>query len=293
MVAERAFIHHEVGVGKVNEARDVRNLQELLIAAGEALPEADGRWGPATARALEKLQEESQKEHPRADIPLRPIVKPDDPILLFMAIKGQMSIPLPKKAGWPGVLQLHKWFQSHHICYNKGAQHGKGNRALWGVAGRRDYVVQTTAGHYRRGPVEMDCTTYVNLMLSVYQKGHAHTLPYSADCSHFGGNSSQHCARDRYGFPLVHAAAQTGQTSPKTDYFSTAEELSHAISDSPRLLFVVEAAYPPDKVHHMALLRSERIYECTTGVSPACIDRPLEVFLKHKTGQIFYLFGPR
>ena len=49
----------------------------------------------------------------------------------------------------------------------------------------------------------MDCTTYANLMLSVYLYGNAHNPAYDGDCRKIGEVSSFHCARDRYGFMIV------------------------------------------------------------------------------------------
>lgn len=292
MPATRKFIEHPVGDKAINKSGDVRALQRLLIAAGETLEGGvDGNWGDKTAKALASFQSRHHKEG------LKPkrLVTPGEYSLLLMAWRAGILIPMPGKAGMPGVLAMQEWFTKGLIKYNAGAEKGQGNRAIWGLDGDPRYCVQTTSGHFAKGPVEMDCTTYVNLMISIFMNGHAHTAPYDARCSAFGGTSPAHCGRDRYGLPLVSRQITVKAGTPATvNYFETAEQLAAATASDTNGLYVIEvAATGTGSVSHMTLLHNGTVYECTTGQSgSSCIQRSIADFAKLKKGKIYYLFGP-
>lgn len=292
MGATRRFIRASVGAKGVNNARDVRHLQDLLIAAGFAVQGgADGRWGEATQQALAA----AVKQLPTGTASTPGLVHPDAYLLVYLAWKANLLIPMPGQAGMPGVLAMHRHFVERRVRYNAGAEKGEGNRAVWGVHERPDLAVQTTSGRFHAGPVEMDCTTYVNLMLSIYACGHCHAEPYAASCAAFGGVSSTHCARDRFGMPLVTRTVAAGAgRSTEARHFESAQQIADAVGARKGKLFALEVATAATcKVTHMALLHGGTVYECTTGQSgSACIARPLADFCAAKTGKIYYLFGP-
>jgi hypothetical protein len=252
--------------------------------------------------ALQSFQTRVQKEYPNliATVPIRPYIEPSDHVLVMMAWKGEMLIPLPYKRGWDGVSELHDWFVKNKIKYNAGADKGGGNRAIYGVDKRSDYAIQTTNMKFARGPVQMDCTTYVNFMLSIYLFGDAHNARYNADCSKFGDVSAVHCARDRYGYLLVNRLEKHGKEEKKLGYFTNAEQIVAATQGDPNRLYVLEVASEGEKkgknkqgeeitvvhdwgVTHMALLYNGTVYHCTTHQpSSACIDKPMDEFMKHR-----------
>jgi hypothetical protein len=311
MGATKKFIWENVGTGSKNNAADVKAVQQLLIAAGETIKGGDsGKWDDNTAAALQSFQTRVQKEYPNliATVPIRPYIEPSDHVLLMMAWKGEILIPLPRKRGWNGVSELHDWFVKNEIKYNSGAEKGGGNRAIFGVDKRWDYAIQTTNMKLARGPVQMDCTTYVNLMLSIYLFGDAHNAQYNADCSKFGDISAVHCARDRYGYLLVNRQEKHGKDQKKLGYFTNAEQIVEATQDDPNRLYVLEVASEADikgkdkqgeeitivhnwGVTHMALLYNGTAYHCTTHQpSSACIDQLINKFMKHR--RRVYLFEP-
>jgi hypothetical protein len=280
-----------VGAGGVNFGEDVAHLQQLLIAAGETVPGgADGRWGTGTAGALKRFQ----KKHAGRGVKEVPCLLPGDHALLVMAWKAGILIPMPGKGGMPGVQKLHDWFRGQGVKYNSGAEDGGGNRAIWGVHGDPRYAVQLTNRKFLAGPIEMDCTTYVNLMLSVYVTGHCHAAPYAASCSAFGGIGDNHCARDRYHLPLVERTVGTGASAKKVRHFETTAQISQALARDSGGLYALEVAHAgTGSVSHMVLYRNGLVYECTTHqTASACISRPIEKFGAHKAGKIFYMFGP-
>jgi hypothetical protein len=141
----------------------------------------------------------------------------------------------------------------------------------------------------------MDCTTYVNVMLAVYQTGDT-TGVYDALCMGFGGTGG-HLARDRYGFPLVERDVfdAKSKTKKKLNYFQTAEEIQAAVNErGDTSLYVLELGNPKKQgaVQHMALLYRSEVYECTTRQENGsnCLTTPLDKYVQNQKGFIFYLF---
>lgn len=290
MAATRQFIASTVKAGR-KKNNDAMAVQQLLMAAGETVPGgADGGWGDKSATALQSFQ----KKHLADGAKLQDWVDPADHVLLLMAWTANILIPMPGKGGMEGVIATHDWFVRNNIKYNPGAENGAGNRAIYGVHGDTRYAVQTTNLQYKAGPVEMDCTTYVNLMLSIYISGHCHVAPYDASCGNFGGISAAHCARDRYAMPLIRRTVTKGTTTSTANFFETAEQLSAAVATEPHRLYVIEVGLAGSgAVKHMVLFTGGVVYECTTGQSgSACISRSVGDFCAAKTGKIYYLFGP-
>lgn len=173
------LISTRVGEGGVmTGGPDVRAVQELLVAAGTTEPNVvGGSWGIHTKNALLAFQKQHQ-------LPERNYVEPNDECLFALAEAAQVLAPMPNKLAMSGVKILHQWFVDNKIGYQEGAQHGGGNRALWGLDfdDCTDYAIQRIDKAWRRGPILMDCTTYVNCMLGVFLHGNLHSLPYRADC---------------------------------------------------------------------------------------------------------------
>jgi hypothetical protein len=198
------------------------------------------------------------------------LIQPTDDIPLKLAEKAQILIPLPGFRGVSGVESVHKWRVDNNIKYQAGAEHGGGNRCVYGVDGRTGYAVQMEAREYRKGPIQLDCTTYSNLMLSVYLYGTAHNAAYDGDCAKVGGVSSFHCARDRYGFQIVGRPEKdkSGKDVTVTD-FRTAEQIATATAQKGPGLYALEPALiGSGAVKHLALLYASDVYECTNASTP-------------------------
>jgi hypothetical protein len=292
MAGIKKFIAASVGVGGTNNRTDVRALQQLLIAAGEVVKGgADGGWGNNTLTALKSFL---SAQVPPID---KTLINPTDDIPLKMAAKANILIPLPGVSGIAGIETLHKWFVDNNIKYQAGAEHGGGNRCVYGVDGQTGYAVQTEATEFRKGPVQMDCTTYANLMLSLYLYGNAHNTAYDGDCAKVGEVSSFHCARDRYGFMIVSRRDKdkSGKDVNLTD-FRTADQIATATGKKGVGLYALEpAVLGTGAVKHLALLYSSNVYECTNAGAPNCIKHPLTEFMDRcrRSGRFCYLFGPR
>jgi hypothetical protein len=282
------LIAGRVGEKGQTAGEDVRTVQQLLVAAGDPDPHIiGGGWGDHSKKALLAFQ---QAHH----LPEQNFVDPDDECLFALAEAAQILVPMPNLLGMSGVTSLHQWFVDNNIQYQKGAETGGGNRALYGLdwAGCIDYAIQRIDRGWRAGPVKMDCTTYVNCMLGVFLHGNLHSSPYAASCAAYGDTSSTHMARERYHMPLVMRPETKNGVQTKQNYFKEAEDIAAATISSG--LYVLEVGGgSAGGVTHMALLYDQQTYECTTGQSgSACITRKLEEFVGGKKGKIFYLCGP-
>lgn len=291
-----AFTGQQVGPGCPNDYYDVKTVQQLLAAAGYgAVGAADGYWGKKnadtnsnTAKALRAFMNAHGSPEQRRTL----VLMPNDDLLLIMARQAKLVIPLTGKTGMAGVTETHKWLNANGIKYNSGAEKvpPEGNRALWGVSGHRDAVIQTRSGGFANArPVELDCTIYVNLMLSIYLYGDVHTK-YQAACNKWGATSEEHLCREFYGLPLILRGTHNS--------FSSAAEITEVTSAAPSKVYVIEVGGEArGGVSHMALLHESRVYECTTHQPrSACIDSTLQDFIAHTFRQRkkpLYLFGPR
>jgi len=291
MAGTKKLIRSSVGVGGDNDRQDVKAFQQLLMAAGEYVKGGDdGRWGDGTLGAL--------RSYLRTQLPPleKTLIEPSDDVPLKLAAKANILIPLPGVRGMAGVDKLHKWFVDNNIKYQNGAESGCGNRCIYGVDGHSGYAVQTESRELRKGPLQMDCTTYANLMLSVYKFGNAHNAAYDGDCAKVGGTSTFHCARDRYGFQIVSRRNKdaSGRETVVTD-FRTAEQITAAVREKGPGLYALEAAVlGSGTVKHLALLYDGNVYECTNACTPNCIKHSLLDFMARcqKSNRFCYLFGP-
>ena len=315
-----ALIEDSVGPSQRNRGPDVRTVQELLIAAGEDPGRVDGRWGDCTKGALESFKTRSRfyrwafgakSGFPQRNVGIfptptcgfsRPIItdpklRPGDYTLLLLAAEADILIPLPGAPGMKGIRSLHGWFKSNGIKYNRGAEAGRGNRANYGLHNRPSFAIQRIDRAFKRGPVRMDCTTYVNLMLSVYKDGTAHNATYDASLSGWGG-LGPHLARGRFGFELVERPVEGKKAA---NNFVTAEDIMTAVEAHPERLYVLEVGRSKKIggeikrgfVTHMALMHEGHVYECTLSAKEGLdgvVDRPLSEFVACKGSAIFYLF---
>ena len=303
-----AFTERKVGPGCANTFWDVKTVQQLLKAAGESPGAADGYWSDKPKGATKNALQSFMNKYGSPEQRRTNVLEPNDGLLLRMAQLGKLIIPLSGKKGIDGVKETHRWLRNQGIKYNKGADktpyQGDG-RALWGVQGTRGCIIQVRQGGFEHAsPIELECTLYVNLMVSVYLYGDAHTN-YNA---HTGAATSEdkHLCQEFYAFPLLtRGSLHYFMSEEKKGTLSeaatrTAAQITEATSAAPSSLYVIEVGGAAQgRMSHMALLQDSRVYECTTGqTGSACIDSPLETFVArvfttkaHKVP--LYIFGPK
>ena len=285
MAATRKLISGRVGDGGAKSGADTRAVQELLTAAGNTDPNVSGIWGNACNKALNAAQE----RHGR---PIRNYVDPDDDVLLDLCKDADILIPINGGKDITGVKHLDMWAWEERVPYEPGADKGLGTRSFYGLTfqGKQNYVIQRNQG-WRAGPVNLNCTTWANLLLSVYLQGNAHNSPYDADCSKYGSTSTNHIARERYLYTLVRRPI-TGKSATENWFEINAEQIVEYTNLN--TMYQIEVAKGSQGgVTHMVLMYNYVIYECTTGQShSACITRDLDGFLATKNkGQFLYIFA--
>lgn len=278
MAATWNLLSRAVGPDLRNHKGSVKTLQQLLTAAGYDAGGDDGAWGDRTTRALLAFRDEHFPG------PYRVEVTPDSEELVILARLAQIEITLPQQTGMQGIQRMHDWFVERETKYQQGADKGGGNRAIYGIGGFPGSAIQRINQAWRKGPVEMDCTTYVNLMLGIFFRGNVHQPPYDASCADYGNKSKVHCGRDRYGFREVSASFG----SETRGYVKSADEMAAVAKE--RTLYVLEVADAGNSVSHMALLYDGNVMECTTKQPKSgCISRTIAEFMrsKKKTARIF------
>src|SRR6267143_6155163 len=180
MAATWNLLSKPVGPDLRNRNSNVKTLQQLLTAAGYDTEGDSGTWDDKPTRALLGFRE---VHFPG---PYRLEVLPDSDELLILVKLAQIEIPLPGATGMNGIQRMHDCFVESGTKYNENPKKPNtslGNRAIYGIQGLTGSAIQLINGGWRTGPVEMDCTTYVNLMLGIFFVGNAHQAPYDANCA--------------------------------------------------------------------------------------------------------------
>jgi hypothetical protein len=291
---------------------DVWTVQKLLLAAGVSVG-VDGVYkrGGDTAKALLKFQEQWE-DAVGEEFGLPPankrdpltLLRADDDWLLRMAAAAQLLIPMPEENDIDGVLELHKWLKSKKIKYERAADYlGKNSRSFWPIHGRRDLAIQLQpgAGMINRGPIQINCTSYANMMLSVYLYGDISNSWYNPLCGDIGASSSVHLAKDRYHFkpktrdhirkdgkPIM---GKDGKPEQLT-YFRSPQEIRAVVE--PWEIYSMEiGSLEGHGTGHHAILYTGMVYESRDAV-PSATDRTLDDFFKALTtdwARWIYLFG--
>jgi len=282
MAVTRTLLSKPVGPGLRNSP-DVKTLQQLLTAAGYDTGGDSGSWDDKTTRALLAFRDANYS-------PYRLEVLPDSDELLILVRLAQIEIPLPGATGINGIQRMHQWFADSGTQYNENPNKPEtslGNRVIYGIQGHTGSAIQGINKAWRTGPIEMDCTTYVNLMLGIFFVGNAHQTPYDADCHLFGAKSDVHCGKDRYNFKEISAAFGKETRA----YVRTADEMTAVAKEN--TLYVLEVARSDNFVVHMALLYNGTVMECTIKQpASACIARPVADFMRGKSARIFMYEQP-
>ncbi len=274
--AEWPLLNKNVGPNGHNWKSDVKTFQQLLSAAGYDTGGDSGIWNDATTRALIGFR----GDHFPGPLPPYPSeVAPDGDELMALVKLAQIEIPLPRQTGMNGIQRMHDWFVSQRIEYDPDAvPPGIATRAIYGIGGHPESAIQLIDLAWRHGPVQMDCTTYVNLMLGIFFTGGAHSAPYEAACGDFGGTSKIHCGRDRYGFKAIEA--KFGEET--RDYVTTADEMAAVAKEGK--LYVLEVTTSKSSLFHMALLYNGNVMECRPKL--ACTSGSMADFIRAMGGRI-------
>jgi hypothetical protein len=180
---------------------------------------------------------------------------------------------VPPLGGADAFEDVHEWLVKRRTGFDF-------NRVVFGWDGLPSWAIVMSLGdkegEYEFGmhsskPLELNCTLYANLMMSVWLQGNVHSAPFSAGIGESGG--SKHLSVFRYHYKLL------GQ-------YASADDVRRFTERHPDQLFCIEAG---EQVGHMALLLNDEVFQC--NIMPfGCTRRPLKDFLRtHPAG---WMSGP-
>jgi len=279
MAATLSIITAKIGEGGEQHGLNVRRIQQLLRLAKIPV-DRSGHWSPKMAGYVNAFRASTLKpdfymaDQPRDDEP-KNHVSPTDPVLFELAYAAGVLIPLG--VGWNrgkgAFVDVQRNLERRDASWVN-------DRVAWGLEGFPSWGIITMGsktGKYEfpdDDPTALNCTTYANLMMSVWAQGNAHGPPYSAGVADSGND--KHLAKLRYGYPLIgkfdSLAAVTAQIK------------------RPDKLYCIEAAYDSGEVHHIGLLLENFVYECNVIPKLGVQKRPLSDWLRSHTP--VWLLGP-
>jgi len=278
MARTTSIITARIGEGGRQSGNQVLRIKQLLRLNGFKDVAADDHWDKYASRALVKFRERTRSsmnfelmdgwESRRDDAAY---VTPNDPLLFELAYQAGVLIRLePPLGGADAFLDVHEWLVKKRTGFDT-------KRVLFGWDGLPSWAVLMTLGkdngEHEFGmsatkPLELNCTLYANLMMSVWLQGNVHSAPFEPGIAESGG--AKHLAVFRYHYKLRGSYASVGDVTKFTDPY-------------PNQLFCIEAG---NQVSHMALLLNDEVFQC--NIWPfGCSRQPLERFIKlHPLGWI-------
>ena len=266
------IITGRVGEGGAQSGLEVKRVKQLLRLNGYDDVTTTDRWDQAAARALISFK---RKASEGSVFPLAEgwdsrrdgaaYLTPKDPMLFELAYRAGVLIRLvPPLGGADAFLDVHKWLVDRRTGFDT-------RRVLFGWDGLPSWAVLMTLGEKlgayefamsAHKPLELNCTLYANLMMSVWHQGNVHSVPFEASIAESGGN--KHLSVYRYSYKLLGS------------YSSVADVAKHTAKQSDRL-FCIEAG---NQVSHMALLLDGEVFQC--NLMPfGCSRQPLEKFVRY------------
>lgn len=298
------IISRRIGDGGVKLHDDVRRVNELLRLAGYlkgSSPTMDRVWTDATAKALLPLIELMRRMNGPGDAAygksytgafLDPVLHKS--LLYFLASEAGVLINLPhRKKGKEAITEFFDYCRKKNIPYRWKAV----NRMVWGLDGFAHVGIATCNDKFFPGgdSVGLNCTSFANLMLSIWIWGNAHQQPY--DASQMVGGYDP--LSDRFNMHAVHhGIIHEGFVwfEKDKDYKSVrqAYDAITAAVHPDRLYFVASCEKQSALSTHDMVLFNGEVYQCNEHVHPAVYKTPLLDHLKKmaNAGRILYLAGP-
>jgi hypothetical protein len=174
------IISKRVGDGGQTSGDDVKRINQLLRLAGNLKVKLDreDKWGDASEEALISFYKVFGIGFVKKYIEKKDQF--DD--LLALARAAGVLIPLPsglRSASATAVLYDHCRSAKYPYGWK---EHGGGTKMIWGFEDRPSWAVATTLDKCFSSmiPISLNCTSFANLMLSVWTQGNAHSEPYDA-----------------------------------------------------------------------------------------------------------------
>jgi hypothetical protein len=285
MPATFRILTRKVGKQGDREGVQVLRIKQLLFLNGFRNIRLSPSWDLQTTRALAEFREKSDFNGQRLlygedKLPGRSpddSISPRDPILFELAYGAGVLIRLaPGGNIYKGRIALedvHDWCTKREIGFDWDA-------AVWGLHGYPMWAIVTNGGRAEFStttPLALNCTVYVNLMMSVWHQGNAHTQPFNASVRDVGVNNKGVLA-ERYYYK-------------HTQRYSSLEEVEDFVAAKPNRLYCLEAG--EEWVGHEALLFKRTVYECTPlGSAQNCRTLPLSDWISRGSHGSGWICGP-
>lgn len=180
MGATFKIITSRVGEGGQTHGIEVKRIQQLLKLADSDPGPITGEWNPKTKKALMDFQASLQWG------PVNAYIEREDPYLrLFtLAYTAGVLLDLPNKLrSKSAALAFYHTCRERDIVYgwkHNGTVYNGGTRTIWGFHGYPDYAVAAVGTDIAAAefdldiPLSLNCTSFANLMLSIWSTGNAH-----------------------------------------------------------------------------------------------------------------------
>lgn len=234
-----SIISKKLGEGGGTHGVEIRRIQQLLAKTGHnPVNNIDGSWGNVktgkTVKAWMEFQN-SQGWIPKSYI--EPLDAEDRLGTLAEAAGVLMTVPSQLRSTSATTTFTDSCISST-LPYG-WRDEGGGTLMIWGFKNRPSKLIFTQDGHTRNDfrvfgvDRSLNCCSFVNLMLSIWQQGNAHSQPYDAS-QVVGGEGVP--VSSRFGLPEV-------MNSKKKQGFDSLDEVKSTIK--------------PDRIYHMALCESK------------------------------------
>jgi hypothetical protein len=289
--ATHPIIFGRVGEGGQKKGDDVKKINQLLKLANFLVPSAeDGEWNQVSEEALKEF-------YKTFGAPVLSYIEPNDPWdrLRMLAMTAGVVIPLP--TGQRGASALSILFNTcrerqypygHYKGTKIGAGIDVGTHVVWGFEDRPGYAVVTGVSPKdfsdQDNPVALNCTSFANMVLSVWTRGNLHGPSYlaSQQLGGFGPNLGERysmrpvndgdCIFD--GFCFVNPRSlgskdKEGRSDDFNRFCSVFERL-----DKGRVHYV-GLGTESEGVLHDTVVYNGCFYECNVDVTPSVYSTPI------------------
>lgn len=177
------------GEGGAKNGNDVKRINQLLRMAGYLKGSEDDKvWGKKSEKALEEFY----NRHKNMTRVSATYIDPKDPFDFLCTLAHEAGVLIPLPANLRSASALRLFFET---CVARRFKYGwtrngkalnGGTRTIWGFEGRKGWAISTVndgTGKYffaSEFPATLNCTSFANLMMSVWLTGNAHEKPYDA-----------------------------------------------------------------------------------------------------------------
>lgn len=311
------IISQRIGQGGATNDPEIKRVRRLLRRCGYDLghnPES-AKWDETVQAALMHFQtywRESvclntdpaivkqfigKSSGMGVHLPVRPYLDPDDKAVWALAENaGCLFQVCANKRGSAAFTAVHDWLVAQRTPYGGYGKDNGPSHMVFGLEGHPNWAIQIETNTKNVLPKEwqrcLHCTSYQNLMLSVWAIGNCHSTPYAPGLG-FGGNLKS-LANSRYGYQR-----QTVAKGRKT--IRTYNELKSVLQ--PGRLYAMELCTDKDSdndgvvetdfVYHYTLIFNDYVYQANVPISKGVYSMSIDQWWSNKkSNKQLMIYGP-